>query len=269
MPMIEFEDLLNCLKLEEKGDGRYTAPNIAMPYYRIFGGQLLAQAIAIATRSCPDKTVKSLHVNFPRPGDLREPVDFGVDVHQEGRSFAALSISGSQGGKAIFTAQISMHVLEDGLDHQLEMPDVGRAEDATSVDLSMIPWETRAVANVDLESREVGPPDFALFMRAPKLPDSPHVHQALFAHSTDLTLIGTSLRPHPGLGESDSPERIQTAVTTHSIWFHRPFRMDQWMLLWQQSPAVAGARGFGLGHAFDSAGALVASYAQESVIRLV
>ena len=99
------------------------------------------------------------------------------------------------------------------------------------------------------------------------MPSDPVAHQALFAHATDLTLIGTSLRPHEGIGQADSPEKIHTAVTTHTVWFHRPIALDDWILVSQASPVVAGGRGFGQGHAFDAAGVLVASFAQESLIR--
>ena len=131
----------------------------------------------------------------------------------------------------------------------------------------MIPWETRVAFGVDLQSREAGPPEYGLWMRAPTLADDQPLHQALLAHSSTLTLIGTALRPHEGLSEADAQGRLQTAVTSHTLWFHRPLRMDQWLLLQQQSPSTAGARGFGLGHVFTSQGQLVASFAQESLVR--
>ena len=133
----------------------------------------------------------------------------------------------------------------------------------------MIPWETRVVGSACLEDRAVGPPEFQFWMRTPKLPDDPTTHQALLAHATDLTLIGTELRPHADLGEADAPDRIQTAVTTHTIWFHRRVRLDDWTLIAQESPTSAGARGFGWGHAFGAGGELVASFAQESLLRPV
>ncbi len=269
MPLISFKDVINCLEVEVVGDGHYTAPNISMPYYRIFGGQLLAQGIAIAARDAEGKEVKSMHVSFPRAGDLRMPVDFRVERLQDGRSFAGRSIVGEQDGKAIFSASLSLHVPEQGLSHQLAAPDVGGPEAATAVDLSMIPWETRAVDAVDLESREVGPPEYGFWMRTPMVSSDPVVHQALLAHATDLTLIGTTLRPHPDLSESDSPELIHTAVTTHTIWFHRSFRVDEWLLVSQRSPSCYGARGFGMGHVYAAGGELVASFAQESMLRVV
>ena len=269
LSIITFEGTLGCVEVEELGRDRFTAPNIPMDYYRIFGGQLLAQGIAIAVATCQDKAVKSMHVGFPRVGDLRKPVEFRVERSHDGRSFASRQIYGEQEGRLIFHATLSLHALEEGAGHQLAAPDVGPPESAAPVELGMIPWETRVVGDVDLSARDIGPPSYQFWQRTPRLPDDPMIHQALFAHSTDLTLIGTALRPVPGISEADSPEKIQTAVTTHSIWFHRPFRLDEWLLIAQESPSLEGARGFGFGHAYSSAGELVASFAQESLIRTV
>ena len=269
MSLIRFEDVTKCLEVEALDEGRFGAPHIEMPYYRIFGGQLLAQAIAVASRSATPKIVKSMHVTFPLAGDLRKPLEYRVERLQDGRTFANRFIRAVQEDRAICSASILLHEPEAGLSHQMTAPDVGRPQDAAAVDLSMIPWETRAVEGVDLESRETGPPEYALWMRTPTLSDDPVVHQALLAHATDLTLIGTALRPHPDLCEADSPELIQTAVNTHSLWFHKPFRLDDWVLLSQHSPVAAGGRVFGSGHCFDAEGELVASYAQEAMVRLV
>lgn len=274
MPQLcTLESLLACLELEETGTDRYTAPNLELPYYRIFGGQLLAQAIAIATRSAADaepaRRVKSIHVTFPRTGDLREPVDYEVTKIQDGRTFTTRLIVGYQSQRPIFTALVSLDCEESGgFEHQREAPTVPPPDEATLTELSMIPWETRIVDGVDLSSEAVGPPRLELWQKTPKLPDDPMTHQALFAHSTDLTLIGTLLRPHPDVSEAHSPDRIQTAVTSHTVWFHRPFRMDQWLLIEQEGPTLGSARGFGTGHAFASDGALVASFAQESLVRI-
>ena len=273
MPLCAFEDLLACLEIEGMAEGgehgeRYSGPNLELPYHRIFGGQLLAQAIIIASKTVEAKRVKSIHVTFPRQGDLREPVDYRVERVQDGRTFATRWITGSQASKPIFTAVVSLHASEQGIDHQRESLRIGGPEEAVAADLSMIPWETRVVGDVDLADRKVGPPRFEFWQKTPELPDDPAIHQALFAHSTDLTMIGTSLRPHADLCEADSPETIQTAVTTHTIWFHRPVQMDHWVLVAQESPSTAGARGFGTGHAYCE-GALVASFAQESMIRRV
>jgi acyl-CoA thioesterase-2 len=267
MPIITFADTLACLAVESAGEDRFSAPHIPMTYRRVFGGQLLAQCLVIASQSAPEKQVKSLHASFPREGDLALPIDYRVTRIHDGRSFAGRQIVGEQAGRAIVTASVSLHVLESGPEHAASMPDVAAPEVCPASDLVMIPWETRSVGGVDLAARDVGPAQFAFWMRTPPLGDEPVVHQALLAHATDLTLIGTALRPHAGLGESDSPTRVQTAVTTHTLWLHAPFRIDDWLLVHQESPRMAGARAFGLGHVFTRAGLLVASFAQESLIR--
>lgn len=269
MPIISLQDLLACLELEETSEGVYTGPNVAMPYRRIFGGQLLAQAIAIGTKCAPGKQVKSLHATFPREGDLDKPLEYRVEPLHDGRSFASQNLVGTQEGKPIFSGILSSHVPERGLSHQQEAPQLGEPGEATATDLSMIPWETRVVGGVDLGSREPGPPQLQFWMRAVEAPDTPSVHQALLAHATDLTLIGTALRPHPGVSQADSPERIHTAVTTHTVWFHEPVRIDDWLLVVQHSPSASLGRAFGMGHVFSRRGDLVASFAQESMIRVV
>jgi acyl-CoA thioesterase-2 len=267
MALICFEDTLACLRLRSLGGDRWEAVHIPADYRRVFGGQLLAQIVMAASQSAPGKTVRSLHANFPREGDLSEDLVYRAERLQDGRSFCGRWIVGEQAGQIIVAASVSLHAHEPGLSHQLEAPEVGTPEQAEARDLSMIPWETRVVGGTDLAARDAGPASYRFWMRTPALPDDAAVHQALFAHATDLTLIGTSLRPHAGLGEADSPERIRTAVTTHTIWFHRPLRLDDWILIDQHSPSAAFARGFGLGHAFSRRGELVASFAQESLIR--
>lgn len=272
MPIIEWEDILGCLEIEPVAEGVYTAPHIPMPYRRIFGGQLLAQLVAVAEASVEAKQVKSLQVAFPREGDLAAPVHFDVDAPQTGRSFATRAVRVHQEGRVIAQAVISLHAPESsGLSHQGLRPPSARVEDAVEADLSMIPWETRAVGGVDLASRAVGPAESAFFMRTPRLShDAGTTHRALLAHATDLTAIGTALRPLEGLGEADSPERLQTAVTTHTIFFHADdLRVDDWWLLVQSSPVLSGARAHGRGDVFDAAGRLMASFAQESLIRPV
>jgi acyl-CoA thioesterase II len=269
MAMFELDDLLACLDLRQDGDGSYTGANLDLDYYRIFGGQLLAQAIAVASTDTA-KAVKSIHVAFPREGLTAEPVSFVVSRLHDGRSYSTRQITGVQSaGKAIVTAQVSCHVPEDGeFDHQMPSPRVGEPEDASAVELEMIPLETRVVDGVDLNDPAARSPAFAFWLRAARpLVEDPAVHQGLFAHCTDLSLIGTTLLPVEGYGQADSPDRLHTAVVTHSVWFHRAFRIDDWVLVSQESPSLAGARGFGWGHAFDRSGRLVASFAQESMIR--
>jgi len=270
MPTLDFDDLVACLSIEHNASGAYRLPNVSMSYHRIFGGQLIAQSIVIASLSAPDKAVQSIHTMFAREGDLAQPVDFTLETLKDGRSFSLRSLLGKQGDKLIHASQVSLHVSEPGLEHQRSMPDVGPPESASAVAHDMIPWETRAVDAVDLRAVEAAPPDYAFWMRTPALGESLALHQGLLAHASTLTLIGTALRPHVDRSEADAEAgRIATAITSHGVWFHAPFRVDDWLLLSQESPRTAGARGFGLGHAFTREGRLVASFAQESLIRPV
>jgi acyl-CoA thioesterase-2 len=172
-------------------------------------------------------------------------------------------------GKPIMVAQISCHAPEDGeLVHQMPVPKVGRPEDAVATELDMLPLDTRVVDGIDLADPAVRPPRFNLWLRVPRpLGDDQEHHQGFVAFASDLTLIGTTLLPIEGYSQADSPGRLHTAPVTHSIWFHAPVRVDDWVLFAQESPVLSGARGFGTGHAFDASGTLVASFAQESMIR--
>jgi acyl-CoA thioesterase-2 len=270
MALIDLDGLLPCLDVTRDGDDAYTGANVDMPYYRIFGGQLLAQSIAVAAVDT-GKDVKSIHVVFPREGLTAETVQFRVDRPHDGRSFATRLITGvQQAGKPILVAQVSCHTPEDSdLAHHAPQPDVGAPADAVQTDLDMIPFESRVVGGLDLTDRAARPPHYQVWLRVERaLGDAVALHQGLLAWCTDLTLIGTTLLPVEGYSQADSPDRLHTAPVTHSVWFHRPFRMDDWVLLAQESPSLGGARGFGWGHAFDSAGVLVASFAQESMIRV-
>jgi acyl-CoA thioesterase-2 len=270
MAIITYEDTLSCLAIEACGDGVYTAPNIPMPYRRIFGGQLLAQLVAVGECATAGKQIKSLHVAFAREGDLDEPVRFEVTKLHAGRTFASLNVHIQQDDRSVAGATLSLHVPESGaLEHQSLVADSDTIEAATPMELSMIPWETRIVDAVDLEARTAGPPAFAFHMKTPPLDSGTVAHRALLAHATDLTVIGTALRPCDGLSEADSPDRLHTAVTSHSIWFHRSFAVDDWLRVEQTSPLIADARAFGRGDVFDVEGRLVASFAQESMIRSI
>ena len=268
MSLVDLDGMLACIEFEDLGDGRWTAPHLQMDYRRIFGGQLLAQAVVLADASAPDKAVRSLSCVFPREGSLDEPLEYRLEEVHDGRSFATRRITGAQGDRVCLVAQASLHIAEEGPGHGNPAPDVGLPEDAAPADLSMVPWPCRVVGGVDLGDRGVGPAEFSFWTRVDRgLPDVPAIHQALLAHATDLTVIGTALRPHEGLSQADSTVRLATAVTAHQVVFHRPFRLDDWCLVDQCSPVAAGARAFGTGNVFDGNGRLVASFSQESMIR--
>jgi acyl-CoA thioesterase II len=266
--MFDIDDLVACLSLREVEPGVVEGQNLDIGYHRVFGGQILAQALVAAAAASPAKVVKSLHVLFPREGDTSQPMRYRVQPLQEGRTFATTEVVATQGEKVIAAAVASLHAVEDGLRRSDAPPEVGSPEAAELHDLGMVPWEVRVVDGVDLGDRASGPPRFEWWTRAPAVGDDPSVHQALLAHATDLTLIGTALRPFEGVSQADSTVTLHTAVTSHTLWFHQPFRVDDWLLVVQHSPVVAGGRSFGRGDVF-AGDELVASFAQEAMVRQV
>jgi acyl-CoA thioesterase-2 len=258
-------DLLACLELAaDRSGNHFTASNQHLEYHRVFGGQLLAQFIRAATLVCPEKSVKSLHALFPREGRADEPVEYDVTVHHEGRSFATLSITATQTKGPIGTASVSMHVAEDGPVLQAAAPVTAPLGPEHVVGLDIIPWETRSA--VDLDATRAGPPECEVWMRTPEV--DPALAPALAAYATDLTLIGTAVRPIEGLSQRGNGTQFTSAVTSHTIWFHHPFTTDQWLLLRQHSPILAHGRSFGRGDLLTEHGTLVASYAQEALLRI-
>src|SRR3954469_23612890 len=275
MPTVSFENLRACLDLEEAAPGTYAGANLALDYHRVFGGQILAQTILAATAAAADgKEVKSLTQLFPREGNSALPMSYAVTKHQEGRTFGSTGVVANQidetgREKTVSVATLSLHTPEDGSLRQDDAPDVGKPESATPADLGMIPWETRVVDGVDLAARDVGPASYRFWMRTSALPETPALHQALLAYATDLTVIGTALRPAEGLSQADSMVRFHSAVTSHSLWFHQAVRVDEWLLVDQRSPILAGSRAYGRGDVWSFDGRLVASFAQESMVRML
>ena len=281
-----WDDLLGCIDLRRlppaaergTGDAAPEQPQIAnhgaahvhfegrnqqLSYRRVFGGQLLAQFVQAASLTCPGKTIKSLHALFPREGQPDEPVRYQVERHHEGRAYATLTILARQTPGVIATASVSMHAGEDGPSHQAISPVPAVPGTDYRVELGLLPWETRSAANLD--SPQPAPPEFSLWMRTP--PVSPALASALAAYATDLTLIGTALRPIEGISQRDAGTAFTSAVTSHTLWFHRPFRTDGWLLLRQHSPLLAHGRCFGQGDVLTEDGSLVASYTQEALLR--
>ncbi len=270
-----WNDLLACLDLQPQTTGRtdtdenaatlfFEGPNLHLTYHRLFGGQILGQFVRAAELTCPNKSIKSLHSLFAREGSADETVRYEVTRQHEGRSFATLTLIARQSTGVIATSVISMHVPEDGPDRQSENT-IGSplgAEFRAEVDL--IPWEIRT--DVDLNSTDTGPPEFEMWMRTP--PVSQNLAPALTTYATDLTLIGTALRPVDGLSQLGNGTTFTSAVTSHNLWFHRPFATDSWLLVRQESPVTADGRCFGRGDVYSENGNLVASYAQEALLRL-
>jgi acyl-CoA thioesterase II len=266
-----WDDLLGCLDLADVSSGPgasteahaiFEGKNLPLDYHRLFGGQLLAQFATAAALACPGKSVKSLHVQFPREGTADEPVRYGVSRHSDGRTFASLIILASQSKGVIGTASVSLHAHEEGRSQQAVAPVREVPADSAPVTIGMMPFETRT--SVSLDAREAAPPEYSLWWRTPATTASA---QSIAAYATDLTLIGTALRAVDGVSQADAQKAFASAVTSHTIWFHRPFSTDAWLLLRQAGPILAHGRSFGRGDILTADGTLVASYAQEAMVR--
>ncbi|HSA49904.1 MAG TPA: acyl-CoA thioesterase domain-containing protein [Yinghuangia sp.] len=263
-----YSDLLGCLELQElpsadEGTAVFQGRNQQLTYHRLFGGQLLAQFVRTAALACPGKAVKSLHVLFPREGSAAEPVRYEVARHQEGRTFATVGITARQDAGVIATASVSLHAVEDGPAGQSVAPVPALPGPESRIDLHLMPWETRSTFDLDTPKSETA--EYEFWIRTPEV--DAELAPALASYATDLTIIGTALRAVDGISQQDAGKAFTSAVTSHNLWFHRPFRSDEWLLIRQHSPLYAGGRCFGRGDILTEDGTLVASFAQEALLR--
>lgn len=250
---------------------------------RVFGGQVVAQALVAACRTVETRRLHSLHAYFLLPGDPSIPIIYDVDRIRDGRSFTTRRVVAIQKGEAIFAMSASFHADETGYDHQMPMPDVPRPEELPDADemrrtiLPSLPPAVRAYFEsdrpIELKPVELSryrdgaplPPKFHVWFRAShRLPDNPALHQCVLAYASDMTLLDASLIAH---GRTVFERTIQAASLDHALWLHRPFRMDEWLLYAQDSPSAHGALGFARGLVFNLRGELVASVAQEGLVR--
>ncbi len=281
----QLQQLFQHLQLEKLDENLYRSRYPNEGWGRVYGGQVLAQALLSASHTVPeDRQVHSLHAYFLRPGDLDMPILFQVDRIRDGRSFTTRRIVAIQRGRAILNMSASFQIPEPGLSHQSEMPDVPPPEQCLSrqqmaeqfresMSAEMLEKASRPFA-IDLRHAEAEnlfrpdpqPPQRYVWLRInAELAEDYPFQSHLLAYASDMTLLHTCLRPH---GQSLFDPKLQIASLDHAMWFHRPFRMDQWLLYAQDSPSSSGARGFSRGQLFTQDGELVASVAQEGLIRL-
>ncbi|MFV0623138.1 acyl-CoA thioesterase [Sphingomonas sp. ac-8] len=282
-PQLLVDQLVALLDLEQLDTDLYRGARQPGGTGRVFGGQVIGQALQAAQRSVEDKVAHSLHAYFMRAGDAEHPIVFQVTRDFEGRSFATRRVLALQRGQPILVLAASFQHAEDGLHHQDDMPDVPAPEALGSeaeVQQSMAgelsdpvrrflaqprPIEVRPVAPGDWLRSEPRPPvQHAWFRTVAPLPDDPVLHRAVLAYASDMLLLGTSMMPHSvRLGDP----RMQTASLDHALWLHEPFRFDDWLLYATDSPWAGHGRGFNRGRIFTRDGRLVASVAQEGLIR--
>jgi acyl-CoA thioesterase-2 len=266
--------LIRLLDLERLTDSIFRGASPDDGAARVFGGQVLAQGLIAGARTAPEgRLCHSLHAYFLRPGDPSVPITYTVDPSRDGGSFSVRRVVATQGAAQIFILAASFHKGEAGFVHQAAMPKVPFPETIAppeEEDLARrLLWRARPFDFRPLEARDWGdrPPRAALdhlWLRVkPPLDGEPVQHQALLAYASDLSLLDTALLPHGKGILSD----VQVASLDHAMWFHRPFRADDWLLYSQDSPAAYGARGFARGQIFTRDGTLVASVAQEGLIR--
>ncbi|MEO8812285.1 MAG: acyl-CoA thioesterase II [Caulobacteraceae bacterium] len=266
--MAEAENLIETLALEriEVNLFRGTAPRDQGP--RIFGGHVIAQALLAAYETVEGRVCHSLHCYFIRPGDPAVPILYEVDRARDGRTFTTRRVTAIQHGEQIFNLAASFQVAETGLEHQDPMPAVARPETLPEQPQwgdRPRPIEMKPVDLQDFTAPRVAPPIQNIWMRAKApLGDSPVLNQALIAYASDMSFLSTSMRPH-GLGWQTPG--LQTASLDHAIWFHRPSSFNDWHLYAQKSPSASGARGMNLGEIYNIDGRLVASTAQEGLMR--
>jgi len=281
--------LLELLELEPLEHNIYRGQNRDLGTGRVFGGQVFAQALVAARRTVDEgREAHSVHGYFLREGDLTTPIVYFVDRPRDGRSFTSRRVTAIQHGEAIFHLSASFHVVEPGIDHQLPMVEVPDPETLTpELDLiranaHLIPEPIRAIWTQDrpidlrlisprnpfVPGEAVGPVEArrAVWFRVvDRIPDPTIVHQAVLAYASDYGFLPTALLPH-GLTMRD--RRVQIASLDHTLWMHRPFRADEWLLYVSDSPSAHGACGFVRGQVFARDGQLIASVAQEGLIRV-
>jgi acyl-CoA thioesterase-2 len=279
-------DLLKLLELEQLEVNLFRGESRDIGSAQVFGGQVLGQALTAASCTVDGRIVHSLHAYFLRRGDFNAPIVYEVDRSRDGHSFSNRRVIAIQHGEQIFNMTASFQVVESGLEHQFEMPNVPPPEELPDMLEVLRPMVDRLPERVKrfvekprpFEFRMVQPfPDLIepckhaparqVWFRLPdRIPDDESLHRRLLAYVSDYYLLDTAVLPH---GMSFLSAKAVMASIDHAMWFHRPLRVDEWLLYALDSPSSSGARGFGRGSVFSRDGRLVASTAQEGLIRVI
>jgi acyl-CoA thioesterase-2 len=279
------QELVSILDLEALEVNLFRGRSPQSTWQRVFGGQVIGQALVAACRTVDvaERPPHSLHAYFLLGGDPKVPIIYEVDRIRDGKSFATRRAVAIQHGRAIFAMSVSFHRREDSFSHQVAMPDVPKPEDLPSeaqIKQSFLPMMPEPVRRYYERERpiELRPVEFGRYLGKKvengkfhvwirvtgQLPDEPAIHQCALAYASDMTLLDAALVPH---GRTVFEKAIMAASLDHALWFHRPFRADEWMLYAQDSPSMTGALGFARGLIFARNGTLVASVTQEGLLR--
>ncbi len=278
------QDLLDLLDLEQLEVNLFRGRSPAVTWQRVFGGQVIGQALVAACRTVEGRPPHSLHAYFLLPGDPKVPIIYEVDRIRDGKSFSTRRVIAIQHGHPIFSMAASFHGDEAGFEHQARMPEVPKPEELPSEGelrdrvMPMMPDPVRRYYERE-RPIELRPVEFERYLgkkfedgkfhvwirTTGRLPDDPAIHQCVLAYASDMTLLDSALIPH---GRTVFEKEIMAASLDHALWLHRAFRADEWLLYAQDSPNMGGGRGFSRGLIFTRDGRLVASVAQEGVVRL-
>jgi acyl-CoA thioesterase-2 len=278
-------DLIGLLRLERIEDNIFRGDSRDLGSPQVFGGQVIGQALSAAQNTVEERVAHSLHAYFLRRGDLNSPIIYEVDRSRDGSSFSNRRVVAIQHGRPILNLAASFQSPEEGLEHHAEMPDVPGPEglkDFTDIAIDMLehipskmrrfltekrPFEFRHVEPINFEAPEKLAPNRFVWIRAvDALPDNPVLHQNLLTYVSDYELLGTATLPH---GLSFTRGSVIMASLDHALWFHGDVKMDDWLLYAMDSPSSSGARGLARGQLFTQDGRLVASTAQEGLMRVV
>jgi acyl-CoA thioesterase-2 len=277
-------DLVGLLTLERIEANIYRGESRDIGTPQVFGGQVLGQALAAAGRTVENRAVHSLHAYFLRRGDVDAPIVYEVDPARDGSSFSNRRVVSIQHGRQIFNMTASFQVSEEGLEHRVSIPEVPGPDalaDVSDISAEALeslpervrrfvqqkrPFHVRPVGRKEDSTANLEPVKFVWMKAIDRLPDDERLHHALMAYMSDYELLGTATLPHGG--RSVIQGKLQMASLDHAMWFHRPCRVDDWLLFSYDSPSASGSRGLARGQIFSRDGVLVASTAQEGLIRV-
>ena len=283
IPSDPVADLIEVLNLESLSETEFVGRTQWMPHGRVFGGQVLAQSLTAAMRTTSDdRPVHSLHSYFLRPGDINKEIRFSVEVLRDGRSFSARRVHALQDGKPIFSMIASFQDRDAGLEHQSEMPrNIRQPEDlpsaaellsafdhpATNYWAKARPFDLRhATEAIYLQGPNDKKAEQLIWFKAlSPMPDHYRIQTAALAYASDYSILESILRKH---GLSWAHKGLSSASLDHAMWFHRPTGVDDWLLYVQESPSAQNGRGLSLGKIYSREGILVASVAQEGMVRI-